>query len=465
LQATSVSAIRFVGKSFASDPAASRTLLDQILREPHFSQYADREATWLAEQVIPIAKADPGFAAAIYAALYGQTITDASTSWFGGQPSRIMPLSSNRRQDYEHSRWQLGTAMDKFLRLSPHHATRALIDSRIGKEASEGYGGRDEPTIVNLGSTTIELRGYDIEFDAWDEDDDKEASGGRDDDILKHYVDFLRECDVPTYAASVAAASTDYATASVWTRIFGVGAERSGDVGNLLWPFIERPDFLENSDTLRDAVAFVASAWPTRSREARIRFETMALDETRFSEEEERVRWHRILGRILRLVPEDSLELKDMRALRRALDADGLLTENDPLRRFTSSWGEHEDYVRSELRRAGVDLDSGPNREVLDASDALYAQVQGTPSDSTATDLALLWSAAIALLTLVDANPGLHDKVDCSSWGNIGNAVERVASSANYAPGADGLPDLTSMFAVLQRLSGSRYPEPRENEA
>lgn len=464
LQGTSVSAIRFVGKSFASDPAASRTLLDQILREPHFSQYADREATWLAEQVIPIAKADPCFAAAIYAALYGQTISDDSTSWFGGQPSRIMPLSSNRRQDYEHCRWQLATAMDKFLRLSPHHATRALIDARIGKAASEAYGSGDEPTIVNLGSATIELRGHDIEFNAWD-DDDNEASGGRDDDILKHYVEFLRECSVPTYAASVAAASHDYATASVWTRIFGVGAERVDDVGDLLWPLIERPDFLENCETLRDTVAFVAAAWPTRSREARIRFETMALEETRFREEEDRMRWRRILGRILRLVPEDLLELEVMRALRRAIDADGLLTENDPLRRFTTSWGKHEDYVRSELRRAGVDLDRGPNRDVLDASDALYAQIQRTPSDSPALDLASLWSAAVALLAMVDANPGLHEKLDRSSWGNIGNAVERVASSANYEPGDDGLPDLTLMFAVLQRLSASHYPEPRENEA
>ena len=49
------------------------------------------------------------------------------------------------------------------------------------------------------------------------------------------------------------------------------------------WPFIARPDFLENGDTLRDAVAFVAAAWPTRSREERTRFEPMALDESVFA--------------------------------------------------------------------------------------------------------------------------------------------------------------------------------------
>ena len=52
----------------------------------------------------------PGLGVAIYAALYDQTISDVSTSWFGGQPSCIIPLSSNRRQDYGQSCWQLGTA-------------------------------------------------------------------------------------------------------------------------------------------------------------------------------------------------------------------------------------------------------------------------------------------------------------------------------------------------------------------
>ena len=52
----------------------------------------------------------PGLGAAIYAALYDQTISDVSTSWFGGQPSRIIPLWSNRLQDYGQSCWQLGTA-------------------------------------------------------------------------------------------------------------------------------------------------------------------------------------------------------------------------------------------------------------------------------------------------------------------------------------------------------------------
>lgn len=463
LPSTSISAIRFVGKSFASDAAASRLLLDQILREPRFSQFADREAPWLAEQIVPITQGDPEFTVEIYAALYGQTISDNATSWFGGQPSRIMPLSSNRRQDYEHCRWQLGTAMGRVLAITPHHGTRALIDAAIGKVATQGYGGADGADPINLGDRTIELRAHDIELHQWDEE--AEENRNRNDDILRHYVAFLRGADLADFTASVSAATGDYATGSVWTRIFGVGSERASEVGDLLWPFVERPDFLEHGDTLRDAVRFVAAAWPSRPREARIRFETMALDTDRFTDDTDLARWRRILGRVFTLVPEDLLELEETRALRRELVAEGLLEANEPLARFTSHWGERGDFVRDQLRRDGADLDNGPLPQILDASDALHVQVQATPSTADPSDLASLWTAAIELLALVDANPGLPDQADRACWGNVSNAVELVAASAYYAPGESALPELPEMFAVLRRLSASQYPQPRESNA
>lgn len=280
-----VSAIRFVGKSFASDSAASGALLDRIFHEPHFSQYADQEATWLAEQILPITHVDPEFTVKIYAALYGQTITDSTTSWIGGRPSRILPLSSNRRQDYEQCHWKLGTAMGEVLATSPYYGTRALIDALIGKVATREYGGNRESDIVNVEGKTIELLGYEIEFNAWNEQ--KYDDRAHDSDLLRNYVRFLRDCDMATFEISVDASSRDYATASVWARIFGVGSERVAEVGDLLWPLIERPDFLENTGTMRDAVRFVASAWSSRTKNEHIRFETMALDETRFADEDE----------------------------------------------------------------------------------------------------------------------------------------------------------------------------------
>ncbi len=91
--------------------------------------------------------------------------------------------------------------------------------------------------------------------------------------------------------------------------------------------------------------------------------------------------------------------------------------------------------------------------------------MNATPGTSDRAKLATLWSGATALLALIDANPGLHGQVDHSAWGHVSNAVERVASSRNFVPGADGLPDLDTMLAVLARLSASKYPERRGDGA
>lgn len=459
LQTTGDIAIRFVGKSFASDPSASRALLDRILREPHFSENADREAHWLAEQILPIARADPSFAAEVYSGLYGQMITDTATTALGGRRSRIMPLSSNRQQDYEHSRWYLGKSVGEFLVISPEHGTRAVIDAVIGKARTRGYGEPSEPDVVDLGSLKIEFRGNDVDLNAWDEKD--EGAPPQDDDLLARFVAFLRTCHVASFGVCVAAASRDYATASVWTRILGVASERVAEVGTLIWPTMTKSDLLEHSDTLRDAVRFVAAAWPSRSPEGRRNFEEMMLDDTRHADDDARRRWRRILGRLLAIMPEATLVLETTRDLRRQMHTDGELTENRPVRSFSSSLGGHEEYVRERLRDEGVDVDGGPNRVILDASDALYASVNATPGASDVSKLAALWTEAMAVLTLIDGNPGLHDQVDHSAWGHVSNAVERVASSRNFTPGADGLPDLDTMLAVLVRLSASRYPERR----
>jgi hypothetical protein len=109
-------------------------------------------------------------------------------------------------------------------------------------------------------------------------------------------------------------------------------------------------------------------------------------------------------------------------------------------------------------------MDADPNQLVHDVSNNLYVRMRQTSTDSPAQDLAVLWCEALELVALIDANPGLDDQGARAAWGYVSNAVERIASSGNYVPGAAGLPDLSTMFAVLDRLSASCYPDQHENE-
>jgi len=451
-------AIRFVGRSFGSDPAASRALLSRILEEPHFSSFADEEAPWLAEHVVEIARHDPEFAREIYRHLYGNTISDDASTSLGR--SRILSLTSNRRQDYGLCHHHLGRGISEFLAISARHGMRAVIDAALGTAITSGYSQGEPTTIALPAGKELELRGHAVELKAWDEQDPDHP--GSDDDILARFVKFLRTCSPEQFAESVSAASEDYASGAVWARIFGVGSERTADVADLLWPLATSLGFLEHEDTLRDAIRCVAACYPSRSIAERQSFEERILAAWLPGEQPDASWRRRMLGRLLNLIDEADLASDAMRAARAELAASDELEENRPFRSFTISHGRY-DHVREMLSRQGLDADVEPIAAVLETSEALHQQVEATPADSGREALAALWESAAAMVARLDAaGSDIPDEVLHQGWGYIANAVDRIAEAPGFEPGADGLPSLSEIMSLLDRLSKSDWPRAKE---
>lgn len=462
MQQTSASAIRFVGKSFASDPPASRALLDRILREPHFSANADREARWLSEQIMPIARIDPDFGIEIYRMLYSSNITDDSISHLGGQVSRIMPLSSNRRQDYQSCRYDLGRRVTRLLELSTRLGARAIVEAALGDTDRTMPLGDSRERVTIEGRAPFDLLGRDYTFDAWD--DPESRQGTQDDDVLAHLVAHLRGCAPEAFATTVEAAASDYAGPAIWTRILGVGAERVDEVDDLLWPFASNVTILAHEDIVRDAVRFLAVVYPSRTLDERAAFEAQALRSDLFSDEDEQRWWRRTLSRWLSLIDAEAIATGAMRAFRDELDATGDLAGNPPTRSMTVSWGSSRGITRSLLAGEGVAVDEGIDAQMLALSEALYEKVQATPSDSGGAALAELWAAAVEALEFWDSNAAALDaKVEQPVWGYISNAVERIAGAVAYTPGIDRMPSMEQLLAVLRRLWTSRFPQEKES--
>lgn len=454
LQQMATNAIRFVGKSFASDLIASRALLEHVLKEPRFSAHADSEAPWLAEQVLQIAATDPEFAVKVYSVLFTEDISDEETTFLGGNASRILPLSSNRKQDFEHARWQLRVKMRAFLQLSAEQGTRALIDAHLGYLQRKRYGA-DERVKVDLGNgQSFEIRGRDYAFEV------ETDSPSRDDDMLGQFLEFLRVCEVSAFSESLSAALRDYSCGAVWARLFRAGAERVQEVADLLWDVATIDNFLFHEDTLREVIDFISASYSSRSEEQRCVFETNAMNFDRLQDEGERERWRSILSRLLSKIPEDALVLETTQNLRREMAEAGELQANTPLRQFRMTTGNVQDFMHEELQSAGVNIDNGPNAEVLSASDALHELVQNTPPNCDQEALALLWKQADDLVRQVSEHcKVLDDKVARPAWGHISNAVELIASNSSYDPSAESLPSLEILFQLLHRLSASRFPE------
>ncbi|WP_234879227.1 ATP-binding protein [Sinorhizobium americanum] len=461
MQQTAVNAIRFVGKSFASDPVASRVLLDRILRDPHFSTYADKEASWLSEQILPIARSDSDFAVEIYRVLYSCDISDDSTSHFGGQPSRIMPLSSNRRQDYRHCRYHLSKDVRQLLNLSARAGTRAAIEVALGDIDRDLQLGDRRLRVNVAGREPFDLLGNDFAPPAWDQPNGRGRN--TDDDVLAQFVGFLRECPTAAFTESIGAAATSYSSPAVWARLLGVGAERVTEFAQELWPYASNLTILAHRGTVRDAARFVAAAYPHRSISARAHFEAEVLRPDLFSEEYEQRWWRRVLSRFLSSVDEASIATDAMRALRSELAIANELGGNPPLRTMTVTSGPAHGMMRRILAEEGVNVEEGVDAQMLARSEALAERVRQTSSQSDATTLSALWRETEATIAMFDANATvLHASVEQPVWGNISNAVERISGSDSYGPGVDGMPSIDVLLRVLRRLWTSRFPEPRE---
>ncbi len=163
-------AIGFVADTYVTDPDASRRLLQYLIAPDRLRDHAHEDMPWLARKVKPISDVDPAFVTEIYRTVFAFAVTDDTVTQMGS--SQILPLMSNRRQDYEAARFELMRAFPGFLRSHPTEAIRALV------AALEGYVATDHPLerdaqeqIVRVGQTEARFIEDRSHIWAWNPDD------------------------------------------------------------------------------------------------------------------------------------------------------------------------------------------------------------------------------------------------------------------------------------------------------
>lgn len=451
-------AIRFVARSFGSDPVASRSLLQQVLEEPRFSAHAHEEAPWVAEGILHIIPHDSQFASVVFATLFGQDAPQDGTTWLGGHRSQILPMTSNRRQDYEHARWYLGRAIGPFLAADPKGGTTAVVGATLGRSSREAQPG-DAPTILEVlcDGRTVQIADDMLSLQDWRS---ARSDGDPDESVLEAFVAFLESCDRDAFRDAVEVALAGVTPASVWARLIGVAATRPGLVDDMLWALVLEPRFVAIRGLARDAVTYLASIYPLRPLAERARFERSAVAPELSTEQVDRNWWESLLARFLSLVPEELLATDEMSALRRSLEKVGRLRGNPAF--LTVSVGPAEGCVAEHLLAAsGVDLERDPDRVIRERVRGLEASLSAPRQDESAERVAEIWRLTTAVVETIDTSTGgaPHAESLHSSWGEVSNAVERIARSAAYDPAAPGHPGINALIALARRMFLSPYPE------
>jgi hypothetical protein len=264
-----IAAIRNVCKTYASDPAASGALLRQALNPNHIKAHGHQELKWIAESASKLASIDPGLVADLYIAAFSWRETAEDSTYLF--KSRINGFRSNRRQDYEHARWDLARRFPRLLSADPSRATTALIQIAEVYSRNEHQGSTETEEFHLDGVATGIRTDY---ASIWD-------SGGHADEnasaILNTYFHDLDqraadEASAPLVAALVDQLVRGSISAVLWCRLLILSASHPRVAHQIRSAAWAKPLLLAY-DTARPMHLFLHALYPTLATEEQVALE------------------------------------------------------------------------------------------------------------------------------------------------------------------------------------------------
>jgi hypothetical protein len=120
-----IAGFQIVCRTFESDPVESAHLLYRLLEESHVATYGHEELFWLGQEIDRLIHLDPALVEEMYRVTF--TFHDYSDERTLMSGSRIVAMTSTRRQNYDMARYVFAGKFKSFLDATPLHATRALF--------------------------------------------------------------------------------------------------------------------------------------------------------------------------------------------------------------------------------------------------------------------------------------------------------------------------------------------------
>ena len=457
-----IGAIGFVADTYASDMIASTAVLRKILEPNRILHHGHEDLPWLARKIKPVWQADPDFAVDVYGATFGTAITDQTKTSLG--QSRILPLTSNRRQDFGMAAFALKEAFSQFLHADRAHAVIALI------RALEGHASITRPITADSKRWTVAVNDQNTEliedgsrYWAWNPN---EEHGDNTAALLRIFVDRLRtlpEQDARDLATLVIQSNR---LAVIWSRLFMVAAQRPAELGGLLWPYAIQPPFLMLFDTRKDAIDLIAARYTFEILSAREAFEraVFGFDFANTDDDPERQQ-QALLFRLFGTIGRDQLVTAEARSFLDQHEAKAGPRASNP-RPFSLEVSSHAPEEWWWLKQEGVDVNSPANSGLLTEADRIKSAfgLLGAP----AAQIGDIATAVASLRTLADAaNTGLTAGAARPTADYAAGMAAAGAKSLAYLEPArlrqqpEGLRDLT---ALTLELTNHPAPEPEQDQ-
>lgn len=358
-------ALPMVVRTFGADPGRSSDLVRAVLKltqEPDFPiQYIFR----LSDGVDHIVRVEPSLAAEIYRLVFAHDEQSTKETSFG---TPVLPLISNRRQDFEMCRYSLAQHFPVFMASSPLEAARAAIESvnahvidkwlvpylRPGARLDDlteefSFRGRAARCLPDTGH----LR------DLGRREGGVDALG----EGLFSYLEKNAASPLPAVTEQILDLIADRSkVAYFWRELLSLGTKRPETFANLLFELsLARPIQL-GGDTMYELGEFIRAAVPHYSSQKRAALEQSLLTLPEDADVEDRDRYERVAARLLACLPKKTLETDQAREYRAGAEREGPLPANEPPEGVSVS---SRSYTEDDwLQEQGVDLAQEENATI-----------------------------------------------------------------------------------------------------
>jgi hypothetical protein len=404
-------AIKAVLRTYSSAPDISERLLRRLLDQTRVIMHGHHELFWLANGFQSLVASNPLLAADFLNTAFSSPLPSSDEKTSLGN-SRILSLTSDRRQDFEGILYQLKRHLPWFLERNAEVAgqvLRTIIAGRIDAERRD-----DESKIVG----EAELVGRALRF-RMDHSCIWWSPQAGHHDVNSELVDALCTrlkdasiSDFSIFEKVILDGEIPAALVAVFLRA-AAAREEPDEVIQLL---LSR-DVLCMLDTSYDATEFAKRHYTRLNHEQRVQFQEVIAS---IGDE------HRKLILVGCLPPGEPLLSEALRDFKPSVDEASVT--NRPHFSITSGWGGSDD--KSWLRESGVDTNAPANVALLASAEQLKSKDLPTDNKLALEALALIWPRALDIVAALDSYEQAHSLVQNQVLDTVADLVLSICKRA-----------------------------------
>ena len=358
-------AIPLVAKTYATDAVEARGLLKDVLAvvgEPDFPVDCIYRLTNEVQHLIPH---DPDLVGLVYERVFGYEERSDEKTNMGGT---VLPLISNRRQDYDMCRYCLIKEFPRFI------ATATLPALMTGIRAIQAFAIQTHVLRYLRDGKSLDDLTFEFQFRnttahyvpdgsaIWDESSYPDQELQIADAVLETLASAAKGERTAELDQLLDAFGSEARLAFLWSRLLAIGAATPMIFGPRLWELAIAKPVVEEPDTLYALGVFLERAFEflTESQQRQIEQAILKLGRTDNSEKKEWLERRR--DRLIARIPHNLLTTDEGKKLRKSLEKDDKLPPNTPPFSISSSWSTvTEDEI---LKRQGADPESPANLDI-----------------------------------------------------------------------------------------------------